>query len=148
METVLALFVLTIGIMGVFALFPAGLTASRDAMHDSRISLLAEAVMADLRRELAENFDPNAGGYKFEDDDNFTGTIDANSSRPQLIEDLNTGTPIGRFKLTVQPNTEFASGKLAEAMLECWPGPGELSGPTLERQRRLVFYTRILDRSE
>lgn len=151
METVLALFVLTIGIMGVFALFPAGLTASRDAMHDSRISLLAEAVMSDLRMQLlSETFDPNATGYRFEDSDNLTGSPLRPDGTLVLISDQNTGTPIGRFRLTVRAHPDFPANKLADATLECWPGPGPTaaSDPALQRQRKLVFNTRIADLSQ
>lgn len=160
-ETVLALFVVAIGIIGIFALFPAGLTASRDAMDDSRISLLAEAILSDVRAELARDFNV---GYEFRDnnlcdDDGDDIVIEGTGDRVLVFSRAEdeaghdvAGDPIGVFELNVEklPAPENPGERLAEATLRVWPGmvddPDDLEADKLTR-RNLVFYTRILDRS-
>ena len=54
-EVTLALMVVTVGLMAVFHLFPAGLRASRDATAETRIAGFADEVFNQFYAETAED---------------------------------------------------------------------------------------------
>jgi len=131
-EIALTLFVVAFGVVGILALFPVGLTAGRDAVDDSRVSILAESILSDLRMEMAYNFNPTTTSYYYKV--NNTNVV-ANQSAV-LVFDETGNSPIGTFQLTVT-NIPSTSSELAEATLDCWPG--------IQRIRKLTFYTRFLN---
>ena len=49
MEILLAMSILIVGLVGILALFPAGLNATRKAMEDTNAALIAESVYSSLR---------------------------------------------------------------------------------------------------
>lgn len=53
-EISLALLVVSIGMLGLFALFPAGIQMSKSAVDDTRSALFAEAVFNGLRAKARE----------------------------------------------------------------------------------------------
>jgi uncharacterized protein (TIGR02598 family) len=128
-EIVLAMLVVSVGVIGIFSLFPAGLQASRDAIDDSRTALLAEAILTDLRMDMATHYRDDAAGFVYPTD---SGDVTADGSELLVETD---GEPVGRFRLTVQ---EVVPGALAEAILEVKPG--------IETNRTHIFYSRFVNR--
>lgn len=129
-EIVLAMLVVAVGVIGVFSLFPAGLQASRAAIDDSRTALLAEAILTDLRMEMAGNYRDDASGFAYPTD---SGDVVANGA--ELLVEEADGEPVGRFRLRVRP---IDTGRLAEAILEVKPG--------IQTNRTHTFYTRFVNR--
>jgi len=121
-ETALALLVVAVGLMGVFALFPAGMQSSHDAVKDTEISMIADSVFAELQMRTREDFDNWEDKFSFD-------PIVPNGDYVELKDE--SAFPIATCRLEVQA---IKSGELVEATLRCRPG--------LQTDRVLTFYRR------
>lgn len=139
-EIALAMLVMAVGVMGVFSLLPVGLTANRNAINDSRIALIAESVLAELRAEMMNNYSDDGGNFSYVYNDDYPGeelrpydpTQGEGPPEPTFFYD-GDDLVICNCELRVEP---VYSGSLSEATLTCAPGQ-ETGG------ERLVFYTRF-----
>lgn len=129
LEIALSLLVIAFGLMGVFALFPAGLTASRQAIDDGQISVFAASLLSDLRAHMADAYSDDGSGYVYA----YNGQ-DVEIDKKSLVHDAG-GNPLCTCLLLVQP---VEVGELAEIQLTCWPGQ--------QTDRNLEFYTRVANR--
>ena len=84
-EVLLAIVVVTLAITGVFALFPVGLNASKNATADNSISDIAEYVIAHVRADVQNKL--IEGDYKGFDEENIGkvfNKIDENLKKEML----------------------------------------------------------------
>ena len=63
-EIALAILVLSVGLLGVFALFPVGLDAGNRAVDDAQMSAFAEDVLMHFRTKVHEGTNPSGETYK------------------------------------------------------------------------------------
>lgn len=130
-EVALAILVVAVGLLGVFALFPVGLHAGRDAVDDTEVMMVAEAVLSNLHSFMATNYNDTASGFVFD----YNGTDIRPGSTSELMRPDNF-TPLCTVQLRVRPRR---AGSLAEANLICYPGK--------TRTRTIEFYTRCARRA-
>jgi type II secretory pathway pseudopilin PulG len=158
-EIALAMMVMTVGVLGIFALFPVGLNSSRDAKTDTQMAMLAQAVFDDFRDWSARNWvgdqPPNWTSYNFKLHENVSN---ASAIRPigqsgnlqggtVLVRQVGTdgaeGVPICHCNMEVVT----ISPELVGVQLIMYPGrqlPNEEQGITV---RALQFYTVVAKRS-
>lgn len=127
-ECAIALLVITIGIMGLFALFPVGLKSSREAISDSRVTIIASSILSDMRTKVSTNIHL-ATKYS-----NVVFGVSAN--RTNIVDDEQLGPSFPLFLCALQVQTNFASKDLVEATLTIW---GDFSGSNVAHR----FYTRF-----
>lgn len=125
-EVALSILVVAVGLLGVFALFPVGLNAGREAEDESEMLMVADFVFANLQAYAATNYTQLA---QFTCEYNDT-VIPVQSSSPVIMRE-DGFTPICRVRLEVQPEDNYT-----HVTLTCVPGDGKLD------QNPRVFYTR------
>ncbi len=81
-EVILALAILILGLVGVIALFPVGLRASRQASVLSEETLLAQSHLEEIKTLGYDKIDPKEGTYK-----NFKWQIAFEETAPEGIAD-------------------------------------------------------------
>jgi len=140
-EVALAILVLSVGLLGVFALFPVGINSSRAAVDDTRMAMLAQSILSEMRNSMATNYNDGGTGftYKYEIP-GFPVT------RTQLIVSGGTGSaefkdqrgfPICACELRVVAEN---SGRQAHVNLTVWAG--DLARRN-SKTREIEFYTRM-----
>lgn len=142
-EIALALLVVSIGMMGILALLPAGLQSGKDAADDSRIALMAEGVLDDLRMEMDRQWSDSASGYVY----SYGGFTDIQLNRLVTlneVEGAGNPRPFCRCYLKV---SNVVPGRMLEAKLSVWPGYRGDPPTTSGTERKLVFYTRIVNKN-
>ena len=132
-EVALSILVLSVGLLGVFALFPVGLDAGNRAVNDAQMSAFAEDVLMHFRTKVHEGANPSGETYK--------GGLEANKGDtgirfdPGSLNYVQSGA--GSYYLFTANLRISSQGDLYDAVLIL--SPDRATG--LTTSRRSVFTT-------
>lgn len=146
-EVALALLVVSVGLMGVFALFPVGTESNRKAIQETQIGLFAEYVLNGFRYEAEEltwsevgdvgafTISPLASKYAWYAPDGVRAGAGVKAIVYRSLSNPDIEEMSFRYELRVFPVAGKADVKAL--VLSVWPGQfGNLDNPT-------VFYTEV-----
>ena len=146
-EVALAMLVVSVGLMGVFSLFPVGSEANRKAIQETQIGLFAEYVLNGFRYEAEQvdwsqvgdtgafSISPLASGYAWKTPDGIRAGAGVKAIVYRSLSNPDIEEMSFRYELRVLPVAGKADVKAL--VLSVWSGQyGNLNDPS-------IFYTEV-----
>jgi len=147
LEILIALFVMSVGIVGVLALFPVGIEASREAMDNMMVSIIGESAIDQMQiyMNVSQIFDSRPGVYKryytaVSTGDTSSVSFIQEGGRPPYVTE--NGANFAGFYLRVLSGTgagrvALITGASGTTFNVMWTGRG-LSAPALDSTSKFV----------
>ncbi len=137
-EIVLALLVVTVGIVAMTGLLATSLDTSTETQDDLRIVGFAELVLNHLHARSDFGSIPASGTLAISDYAGGTANLEIGPATPfEYRLPGATGAEAVRYPLTYRLAIR-AAGNILEVLLEVWPGYGTAGNPR-------IFYTELYD---
>ena len=123
-EISVAIMVVGVGVLGIFALFPAGLDTARASVSDVRAVAVADSVFGYMR--AVTNWWPNAAGASLQAPIPGMADVITRASSVQTNKvtwlGINTEEFAFRYRLAVTNVPGFSANTVRSARLELWMG--------------------------